>query len=152
MFSTTALNHKTNRLHERGLRALLNDDTPTFNGIVSKGDNANIHVKNIKKLMIKFHKYLYRLLATIIKEVFRKRTVKYNLQNSRVTLLPNPKIKKYDTGKLAYKANQLWSTLPKRYKNLSLLDLFKSEMKNWNRSDCSCSICRKCIDGVGFIN
>ena len=73
MFSTRAVNHKTNRLHERGLRALLNDDTSTFNGMVSKSDNTNIHVKNIKKLMIKFYKYLYRLLATIMKEVFTKK-------------------------------------------------------------------------------
>ena len=73
MFSTRAVNHKTNRLHERGLRALLNDDTSTFNGMVSKSDNTNIHVKNIKKLMIKYYKYLYRLLATIMKEVFTKK-------------------------------------------------------------------------------
>ena len=152
MFSTRAVNHKTNRLHERELRALLNDDTSTFNGMVSKSDNTNVHVKNIKKLMIKFYKYLYRLLATIMKEVFTKRIVKYNLRNSRVTLLLNPKIKKYDTDKLAYKANKLWSMLRKRYKNLSSLYLFKSRMKNWNRSDCSCNICRICIDGVGFIN
>ena len=36
MFSTRAVNHKINRLHERGLRALLNDETSTFNDMLSK--------------------------------------------------------------------------------------------------------------------
>ena len=31
---------------------------------------------------------------------------------------------------IAYKAAQLWSTLPTSYKNFSLLDLFKSKIKN----------------------
>ena len=52
MFSTRAVNHKINRLHERGLRALLNDEASTFNDMLSKSNDATIHVKNIQKLMI----------------------------------------------------------------------------------------------------
>ena len=66
MFSTREVNHKTNRLHERGLRALLNDETSTFNDMLSKSNDTTIHVKNIQKLIIEFHKYLYRLSAPIM--------------------------------------------------------------------------------------
>ena len=135
MFSTRAVNHKINRLHERRLRALLNDETSTFNDMLSKSNDTTIHVNNIQKLMIEFHKYLYGLSAPIMKEVFTKRLLKYNLRNYRATLLRNPKTKKYGTYTIAYKAAQLWSKLPKRYKNLSSLDLFKSEIKNWHGSD-----------------
>ena len=34
MFSTTAVNHKINMPHERRLRALLNNETSTFNGML----------------------------------------------------------------------------------------------------------------------
>ena len=54
MFSTRAVNHKINRLHERGMTALLNDETPTFNGTLSKSNDTTIHVNNIQKLMIAF--------------------------------------------------------------------------------------------------
>ena len=74
---------------------------------------------------------------------FYKKTPKYKLRNCRVTLLQNPKIKKYGTDTIAYKAAQLWSTLPRRYKYLQSLDLFKSEIKN--------SICRIVVNGIGFI-
>ena len=152
IFSTRAVNHKINRFYERGLRALLNDETSTFNDKLSKSKNTTIHVKNIQKLMTEFYKYLYGLSAPIMKEVFTKRILKYNLRNCRQTLLPNPKTKKYGTDTVAGKASQLWSTLPMRYKNLPSLDLFKSEIKRWHCSDCLYNICRISVDGVGFIN
>ena len=54
----------------------------------------------------------------------------YNLRNCRVTLCQFLKPKKYGTDLIACKATQLWRTLPAMYKNLPLLDLFKSEIKN----------------------
>ena len=80
--------------------------------------------------MIEFYIYLYGLWAPATKEVFTKRLLKYNLRNCRATLLPNPKTKKYGTDSIAYKAAQLWSTLPTWHNNLPLLDLFKSKIKN----------------------
>ena len=44
--------------------------------------------------MIEFYKYLYGLSAAIMKEVFTKRILKYNLQYCREISLPNPKTKK----------------------------------------------------------
>ena len=108
--------------------------------------------KNIQKLMIEFYKYLYGLSTPTMKEFFTKIQLKYDLRSCRVTLLPNPKTKKYSTDTIAYKANQLWGTLPTRYKNLPSLDLFKSEMKNWHCSDCPCNTGQYFVDGVSFIN
>ena len=48
MFSTREVNHKINRLHERGLRALLNDETSAFNDMLSKSNDTTIHVKLFK--------------------------------------------------------------------------------------------------------
>ena len=65
-----------------------------------------------------------------MKEVFTKVILKNNLRNCRVTLLPNPKTKKYGADTIAYKAVHLWNTPPTRHGNLLPLDLFKSEIKN----------------------
>ena len=78
-FSARAANHKISRLHERGLGALLNDETSTFNDMLSKSKDTNIHVKNIRKLMIEFYKHLYALSVPIMKDVFTKRIIKYSL-------------------------------------------------------------------------
>ena len=111
MFSTRVVNHKINRLHKRGLKALLNDETSNFNDVLSKNNDTTIQVKNIQKLMIEFYKYLYGLLAPIMHEVFTKRLLKENLRNYGVT----PKTKKYVTDMIAYKTAQFWRTLPTKY-------------------------------------
>ena len=134
------------------MKIVINGETSTFNCMLSESNDTTILVKNIQKLMIKVNKYLYGLLAPIMKEDFTKRLLKYNLQNCRVTHLPNPKTKKYGPDTVTYKATQIWSTLPTKYKNLPLLDLFKSEIKNCHCSDCPCNICRIFVDSIGFIN
>ena len=48
----------------------------------------------------------------IMKEVFTKGILQYNLRICRVTLLPNPKSKKDGIYTVAYKTAQLSSTLP----------------------------------------
>ena len=101
--------------------------------MLSKKNDTTIHVKDIQKVMTELYKYLYGLSAAIMKEFFTERLLQYNLRNCRLTLLPNPKTKKYGTNTVAYEASQLWSTLLTRYKNLPSLDLFKSEIKNWQK-------------------
>ena len=93
-----------------------------------------------------------------MKEVFAKGILKYNIRNCRVTYancnyrLPRPKSRKYGTDTIAYKAAQLWNTLSTRYKNVSSLDLFKSQIKSWHCSDCPSSTCKIFVNGIGFIN
>ena len=48
----------------------------------SKSNDTNINIKNIQKLMIDVYKYLCGLSADIMKEVFRKTLLKYNLRNA----------------------------------------------------------------------
>ena len=82
-------------------------------------------------------KYLYGISAPIMKEVFRRIVF---ITFEAVTLLTNPKTKKYSTDTVAYKADQIWSMLPGRDKISPSLDLLKSEIKNWHCSDCPCNI------------
>ena len=117
---------------EKGLKALLNVETSTFNGMLSKSNH--IHVKNIQKNFTKRH------------------CDRNNLPNCGVTLSPNFKTKNCGTSRIAYKATQLWSTLPTRYKNLSSLDLCKSEINNWHCSNCPCNSCRIFVVELGFIS
>ena len=136
MFSARAVNRKINRLHERGLRTLLNDETSTFDDMLSKSNDTTIPVKNIQKLMIEFYKYLYGLSAPITKEVFTKRFLEYHFKVVKQLFCQILKPPKNDTDTIAYKATQLWSTLQTRLKYCS---------------DCPCNISPIFLDGVGFI-
>ena len=122
MFSTRAVNQKTNRPHERGLIASLNDETLIFVEMLANINDTTTHVKKIQKLMIDVSVCLNGLSATILKDIFTKIMLKYNLLSCGITLLSNPKSKIYSTDTAAYKVS---SALPTWYENLSSLDLFK---------------------------
>ena len=47
MFITRVVNHKINKLHERGLIALLSNETSIFNEMLLKNNDAAIHVKKL---------------------------------------------------------------------------------------------------------
>ena len=147
MFSIRAVIQKMNRPHEKELIVLLNGETSTFNDMLSRSNDTTIHVKNMQNLTIEFYKYLCALSALIMKEIFTKRIFKYNLISCMVTLLPNPKTKKYVNDAASYKAAQLWSTLSARY---DLLHLFKSEIKIDIAVDAP-AISRIFFDSVGFL-
>ena len=69
--------------------------------MLPKSNDTTIHLKNTQKLMIEFYKYLYGLSAPMMKEVYIKRILKYNLRDWREIILPNPKTKKYGTDTVA---------------------------------------------------
>ena len=48
MFSSRAVNHEINRLHERALR--LNDETSTFNDMLSKSNDITVNEKKYSKI------------------------------------------------------------------------------------------------------
>ena len=54
MFRIRAVNQRKNRLHERRLEALPNDETLTFKDTLSKSKETTIHAENIQKLMTDF--------------------------------------------------------------------------------------------------
>ena len=130
ILSTTAVNDEINRLDERGLIALLNDDTSIFKDKLSISKDTTIHLKNIQKLMIEFFKCLYSFSSFIMKGVLTKKVLKYNHLSCRVTLSSNPKTLKYDKDAVVNKADQICSIVSAWCKYLSLLDLFRSEIIN----------------------
>ena len=73
MFRTRVLDHKVNRLHLKGLRAL--QIVRSRNDMLSKSNDTTIHVKNIQNLMIGFYKYLYGLPDAIMKGFFFKKSL-----------------------------------------------------------------------------
>lgn len=99
--------------------------------------------------MIEFYKYICGVLVSIKKNVFPKRVLKCNIRSCRVTLLRNPRAKRYSFATVPYKATQIWSMLPARYKSLSSLGLFNFEIKHWHCSDYPYNIYRIFTDGVG---
>ena len=109
---------------------LLNNETPTFNGMLSKSNDTHYSCKKYSKTNDLILQISLWCFGSHNEQSLYK---KCNLRSCRVTLFLNPKTKDHCTDMVAYKTAQLSSALPARYRNLSSLDLFKCKIKkNWH--------------------
>ena len=65
-----------------------------------------------------------------------------------------PQVKKVKSGieTFSFIGPKIWNTLPEEFKNTKSLVSFKSKLKDWQFTNCPCSICRTYVAGVGYID
>ena len=61
MFHSRTLNNRINKIHERALRLVYNDNTSTFSELLTKDGSFRIHHRNIKKLAIEMYKLKHNI-------------------------------------------------------------------------------------------
>ena len=70
-----------NRIHERALRIVYNDNNSSFEDLLAKSGSVSIHHRNLQQVAIEIYKALNDLSSTLMSELFRVKEKKYNLRN-----------------------------------------------------------------------
>ena len=152
MFHNRKENSKINRIHERALRVLYNNDTSTFTELLEMDGSFTVHQRNIQFLAIEMYKSLNNIGPTLLKDIFVER--EYNGPNLRsISEFSIPAVNSQYFGKdsLRYFGYSIWKLIPTDIKNTSNLDKFQSLIKNWKPNPCPCRLCKPFIYGLGHI-
>ena len=75
-------------------------------------------------------------------DFFDLKRYRYNLRGNYLLKLPDASTCRYGMHALCFKGSLLWNNIPNKYKNLNSLEEFKSQIKQWNPTTCSCKICK----------
>ena len=119
MFYSRKFNHKTNRIHERGLKTVYSDKS-SFNELVNKSRSFTIHQKNVQSLAIEIYKCIHGLSPTTLGEVFEVNEIIPNeLRIRNVLYARNPKIVRYGTEAISFLSSKIWALTPKNIKDSS---------------------------------
>ena len=70
MFHSRTLNNRINRIHERALRIVYNDENSTFNELLKKDGSFTTHERNIQTLVIEVFKVINGISPTVMNKVF----------------------------------------------------------------------------------
>ena len=70
MFHNRLINNKINRLHERCLRIVHNDNQSTFEELLEKDNTVSVHQRNLQFLAIELYKVINGISPDLMKEVF----------------------------------------------------------------------------------
>ena len=95
MFHSRRTNKKINRLHERALRIVYDDNVSTFDQLLAMDKSFCIHYQNIQRLLIEIYKALHDNSGNSLKELFvkRQRTIKLWSKHELVIPLKNSVLK-----------------------------------------------------------
>ena len=116
MFHSRNLNNQINRIHERTLRIVYNDQLSSFHELLKRDKATTIHERNIQTLAIELYKVFNDISPEIMKEVFiKKETSKYC---SRFPFKGrNVNTVSYGTETLSFLGPKLWAIIPIDIKN-----------------------------------
>ena len=81
MFHSRRTNSKINRLHERALGIVYDDDVPTFHQLLTMDKFFCIRHQNIQRLLTEIYKVLHHTSGNSLKELFKKRKSTISLRS-----------------------------------------------------------------------
>ena len=150
MFYSRKLNNRINKLQERALRLVYEDNISSFNELLDRDESYTIHTRNIQSLAIELYKVMNGLSPEIMKKVFPLNpNKKYPCDNDFATR--NVKNVGSGTETLAHLGPKIWSILPDRIKKCKSLYLFRKEIRKWKPDKCPCRLCKTYVKGLGFV-
>ena len=153
MFHTKDLNHRINKIQERALRLLYNDEGSNFSELLQKDGSFTIHERNIQILLIEMFKAKNKLEPSLLREIFQESDYKGpELRSSKCFLRPSVRTQKYGVRSLQNLGVILWNQLPKNIQEEDTLNKFKSYVKKWRPIKCPCDLCGTYLRGLGKIN
>ena len=150
MLHSRKLNNRINKIHERALRLVYNDNFSTFEELLIKSNSVSVHHKNIQNLAIELYKTKNNIGPELLKDIFKlKDENKYCSKSSFET--KNVRTVTHVTETISFLGPKIWSLIPNEINNTNTLSKFKSKIKNWIPINCPCRLCKIYIKDVGFI-
>ena len=151
MFHSCNLNNKINRIHERALR-LVYQNNLSFSELLNLDNSVTVHQKNLQVLVTEIYKVKNGIAPEIMKDIFELQNPSYNLGLSRNQFrTENIKTVHYGLQSVRYLGPKIWELVPNNFKYSNSLSKFKKLIKSWKPKACPCTVYKTYIAQVGFI-
>ena len=152
MFHSRTLNNRINRLHERALRIVYQNEELSFQELLELAQDETVHQKNLKRLAIEMFKVKNNIAPISFQNLFEEINISHNLRNQSTWVLPKMRTVIYGTETIRYRGPLIWASLSSDLKEASTLQIFKSKIKNIRNIDYTCRLCKTFVLNLGFCN
>ena len=112
MFHSRSTNNKINRLHERALRIVYDDDVSTFDQLLAMGKSFCIHHQNIQRLLIEIYKAFHDTSGNSLKKLFVKRESAISLRSKPELVIPSMNSFLKGKNSVRYFGSIIWNSSP----------------------------------------
>ena len=143
------MSKKINPLHERCMRLIYGDKTPSVEELLEQDKSVWIHTTNLQILAAEMFKVYRIMFPPIFSELFRRHDICYNLRSNSNLAVPNVKSVFHGSESISYLGTKIWDIVPLELKELTILNTFKKSIKKWQPKNCPC---RQYVLNPGFIS
>ena len=151
MCHSRSCNARINKIHERALRIVYSDNISSYEQLLENSGYIKIHHNNLKALAIEIYKALHNPSNSLMSNLFRIKTSKYNLRSTGTLVSRSAKTVHFGTETISYLAPKIWQLIPEDIKNCKTLNSFKQQIQIWIPSECPCRLCKTYVENLGFI-
>ena len=145
MFHSRNLNNKINRIHERALR-LVYQNNLSFSELLDLDNSVTVHQKKLQVFKTEIYKVKNEIAPEIMKDIFELQNSLYNLRLS-YNPFRRENIKNVHNGlqSVSYLGPKIWELVPNIMKHCNSLSKFKKLIKSWKPEVCPCRLCKTYI-------
>ena len=111
MFHSRRTSNKINRLHERDLRIVYDDDVSTFDQLLAMQKSFCIGHQNIQRLLTETYKALHDISGNSLKELFVRRGSTISLRSKPELVIPSVNSVLKGKNSLGYFGSVIWNSL-----------------------------------------
>ena len=133
MCHNRAISNKINRLHERCLRIIYDDNKSSFEELLNKDKGVTIHVRNVRVLAVEMFKVSHNYSTSRMSEMFDKRNNVYDFRNPSEFARRNVRSVFSGTESISFLGPKIWDIVPSELKQLETVNAFKREIRNGNQ-------------------
>ena len=151
MFHSRNLNNKINRIHERALR-LVYQNNLSISELLDLDNSVTVHQKNLQVLVTEIYKVKNGIAPEIMKDIFELQNPSYNLRSTcNQFRRGNIKTVHYGLQSVRYIGPKIWELVPNNIKYCDSLSKFRKLIKSWRLESYPCRLCKTYIAHLGFI-
>jgi hypothetical protein len=133
---------KMERLQERALRFVFDDNTSTYDSLLDRAGVTTLTLSRIKIIAAEVYKASHGQSPPYLMDMFTLRPEsQHNLRNSNTSLLDLPSVNTFKYGKnsLHFEGVKIWNHLPSNIRCAQNFHSFRQLLRVWK--GCHCAIC-----------
>ena len=143
-FHERQVNNKINRVHERALRIIYEDNTSSFHTLLENDVLFSVHNRNIQQLALEMYKITKGLSPTAISSLFLKCSNNRHTRSQSDLLVSQINEVYFGQNPIRYLKPLIWNLIPTSLRNVEFFVEFKFLIKNWR-------LCKDYIPQVGVV-
>ena len=142
MLHNGTLKSRIDKLQERVLRLVHNNNSSSFYELLQKDNSFTIYHRKIQKLALEMYRDKHHIAPKIMCILFHEANVPYYLRQEVSFRSWNVKTVLYDTETLSYLETKIWNLVPFDIGDCVTEQIFPQKIKKCKPNRCPCRLCK----------